>query len=186
VVSQHSPGAMVVSAGLPADAGLGYLAAMYRAGLAASCDAVAISLAGATPGDYLLVRQVMEANGDAGKPVWLTGLGWPASAGEDACVAGVSEAQQAESLVNAVRMAEQEPSIQLVMVDNYNRSVVDPSLEAACYSLIRSYWSARPAFLELAQMRQEELFPRAGPLLLQASRRAPQQGVKPHVYRPAS
>jgi hypothetical protein len=186
VISVRSPGTLVVSAGLPADAGLGYLAAMYRVGLAAYCDAVAISLEGATPGDYPLVREVMAANGDGGKPVWLTDLGWPASASGDACAAGVSEAQQAESLVHAVRMAAQEPSIQLAMVDNYNRAVVDPSLEAACYSLIRADWSARPAFLELAQMRQEELFPRGGQLLLQASRRAPQVGVKPHVYRPAS
>ncbi len=186
VISLQSPGTMVVSAELPAGAGLGYLAAMYRYGLAAHCDAVAISLTGAASGDYPLVRQVMAANGDGGKPVWLTGLGWPASAGDNTCAGGVSEVQQAEVLVRAVRMAEREPLIQLVMVDNYNRSVVDPSQEAACYSLIRADWSARPAFLELAQMRQEELFPYGGQTLPGASRRAPQAGVKPHVYRPAS
>jgi hypothetical protein len=186
VIRSHSPGTLVVSAGLPADAGLGYLAAMYRAGLAAHCDAVAVSLGRATAGDYLLVRQVMAANGDEGKPVWLTGLGWPAATGDGACAPGVSEEQQADSLVGAIRMAEQEPSIQLVIVDNYNWSVVDPSSNGACFSLIRSDWSARPAFLELAQMRQEELFPGAGQLLGHASRRAPQAGVKPHVYRPDS
>jgi hypothetical protein len=186
VISLQSPGTLVVSAGLPADAGLGYLAAMYRAGLAAYCDAVAVSLAGATAGDYQLVRQVMAANGDGGKPVWLTGLGWPTTTGGSACAAGVSEKQQADSLVHTVRIAEQEPSIQLVMVDNYNRSVVAPSSEAACYSLIRSDWSARPAFLDLAQMRQEEQFRAVGQLTMHASRRAPQAGVKPHVYRPDS
>jgi hypothetical protein len=184
VVHTHSPGALVVSAGLPADTGLGYLAAMYAAGLAAYCDAVAVQLARATAGDYQLVRQVMAANGDGGKPVWLTGLGWPAATDDGACPAGINEKQQADALVDAVRMAEGEPSIQLVMVDNYNRSVVNPSSDAACYSLIRSDWSARPAFLELAQMRQEQLFPGGGQPRMHASRRAPQAGVKPHVYRP--
>ncbi len=186
VVRQQSPGTLVVTAELPAHAGLGYLAAMYRAGLAAYCDALAVSLAGATAGDYHLVRQVMAANGDDGKAVWLTGLGWPATTGGSACTTGVGEKEQADSLVYTVRVARQEPSIQLVMVDNYNQSVVAPSSRAACYSLIRSDWSARPAFLELAQMRQEEEFRGGGQPLMHASRRAPQAGIKPHVYRPDS
>lgn len=183
-VSSRSPSALVVSAGVTADTGLGYLAAMYGAGLASHCDAIAVSVRGASAGTYEQVRQVMTANGDGSKPIWLTDVGWPVATDGSVCAAGLSEEQQSEALVHTVRTAAEDPSVQLVMVDNYNQSLVNPSSERACFSLMRSDWSARPAFLDLAQFRQEVLFLGAHNSAQQASHRVPQARLKPYSYQP--
>ena len=80
------PGATVVLAGLPNQAWTA-LASIYAAGGAGSFDAVAVHPYTSRVPDVLhfieLVREVMSANGDGAKPIWVTELSWPAAAALD-------------------------------------------------------------------------------------------------------
>lgn len=109
---------------------------------------------------YESVREVMVAGGDADTPMWITSLGWATA---NTSMPGmefamdVSEEQQAEYLVGALAQVQSQPYVAVVLVNNFNYSTTlnDPSL--AAYSLIRPDWSARPAFITLAQVRQSAL-----------------------------
>ncbi len=194
--------------GLAAVDDLEYLSIMYQAGFSAWCNVVGVHLNGTShpPSDYVdeaghtssafesessfffrhyeAVRRVMIAYGDEETPVWLTQVGWaslsPAPTGY-AYAADVTEEQQADYLIQAFRMAEQVPYIHAMMVDNFNLSTISPSSPAAGFSLIRSDWTARPALLRLAQMRQEQILSSAGASYSSARNRAPQSGVKPYL-----
>ncbi len=197
-----------VADGLAAVDDLEYLSIMYQAGFSAWCDVVGVHLNGTShpPSDYVdeagrassafesessfffrhyeAVRRVMVAHGDEETPVWLTQVGWaslsPAPNGY-AYAADVTEEQQADYLIQAFRMAEQTPYIHAMMVDNFNLSTIAPSSPEAGFSLIRSDWTARPALLRLAQMRQEQILSVAGASYSSARNRAPQSGVKPYL-----
>ena len=90
------------------------------------------------------------------KKIWLSEFGYDSS---DLGVPGyeystyVSEDQQAKFLVQAFQMARQTPYIGGVMVWNLNYQVAVPkSDEKWGFSVIRSDWSARPAYTALAAM----------------------------------
>ena len=196
-IKAGSPEALVVSAnlepvgeseadGVTSQADLAYLSATYGAGLASSYDVAGLSLHGpAGLGHYQELRQVMAEHGEGGRAVWLTQVTWPCSAKEEE----EQEEKQAEFLVETFQMAERSLTIQVMIVDNFNLSIVEPSAPESCTSLICSDWSARPAFLQLAQMRQQQIFSRAsgasgdGP---HPRNRAPQSGVKPYLYQPGA
>lgn len=203
-VKTQDPGALLISAGLaPVEGADGiaavddllYLEQAYQSGLSTWCDALGVTLDGGALAPqitvagprhfrhYEAVRRVMADYGDQDRPLWLTQVGWGVSPC-DGSLTGVSELDQAEYLVQAFQMARALPYLQVMMVDNFNLSVTAPDSPAAPYSMIRSDWSARPAFLRLAQMRQEEIFFGAGQAQLLAQNRAPQSGVKPYLYQP--
>jgi hypothetical protein len=100
-------------------------------------------------------RAVMERYGDGPKQIWLTEFGWdscqglPAPNGYEYC-ALTSEDQQAEYLVRAVQIAQQEwPWLGAMFVWNLNYAAT-PSIatsdEKYAWSLLRGDWSNRPAF----------------------------------------
>jgi len=161
-IKSASPEAKIVSAGLypgatedglAAMSDVEYLAGIRQAGGANWYDVLGVHLVGVGNGDDLDYHALQQDNES---PIWLTQVGWacPLAAQE---AAGECEEQQAAFLIRAFEMAEKAPAIQVVMVDNFNLSTVTPSDPAADFSLIRADWSARPAFLQLAQMRQEQV-----------------------------
>lgn len=193
-VRANAPRALVVSASLAISSQSGdseataYLIEMAEIGAGSWYDVLGISYLGSQgqrPGGEGLLAEyegmdgVMTSSGTAEKPIWLTDLQWDCSA-----AGGLSEEAQAELIVNLVQEAERTPALQVVVVDGFNIALVDPAAPQGC-SLIRSDWSAHPAFLGLAEMRQaHRFFGAAGPLR-QVQNRAPQLGVKPYLYRPS-
>jgi polysaccharide biosynthesis protein PslG len=111
---------------------------------------------------YEDVRAIMVANGADDQSIWLTSAGW-ASASQPAqgqeYAADVSEQQQADYLVEALMQIQSQPYIAAIMVNNFNLSTVASTpAELVPYSLIRTDWSARPAFVSLAKFRQGDIF----------------------------
>ena len=101
-IKAADPGAKVVLAGL-ADFSWKYLAQIYRVpGARSLFDIVAIHPYTATPQGVITIlqraRQVMNRNGDSGKPILATEITWPSSAGKAPPQFGVSttESQQAQ------------------------------------------------------------------------------------------
>jgi len=192
-IKTKDPQARVVSAGLyPAGEAqsmmvvddLAYLAAMYQEGAARCLDVLGVHLHGANFFSREYVEAILEIQSQyTEKPIWLTQVGWACAA--DGGVAQPCEAQQASYLIDAFTMAQEVPAIEALMVDNLNLSTVTPADPEAEFSLMRPDWSPRPAFVQLAQMRQYQVFTleRLGNPL--GRNRAPQSGPKPHRLRPA-
>jgi hypothetical protein len=158
---------------------LGYLAEMYQAGAALWLDVQGVHLEGVnyTSREYIAAIDAIQSQ-YAEKPIWLTQVGWACSAGEQ--VAQSCEEQQAAYLIEAFRMAEELPKIEALMVDNFNLSTVTPADPEADFSLMRADWSARPAFVQLAQMRQYQVLTLERLKRPMGRNRAPQSGPKPH------
>ena len=162
---------------------LSFYQGMYNAGAANYFDALGVRVDGfnnppndsptiatvATPNykghtsfyfrHYEDVRAVMVANGDADKMLWLTSAGWASSAtvvpGME-FAADVSEQQQAEYLATALSQVQAQPYIGVILINNFNYAATG-DVATGLYSLIRVDWSARPAFITLAQLRQNAL-----------------------------
>ena len=110
---------------------------------------------------YEAVHEIMLANGDASKTLWITSAGWASAAqplpGME-YAADVNEQQQATYLAEALVQAQSQPYIGAIIINNFNISTVPNSPpQLAPYSLIRADWSARPAFITLAQLRQGDV-----------------------------
>ncbi len=109
---------------------------------------------------YESVYQVMLAQQDAEKAIWITGASWASStvpvAGAPYAI-DVTEAQQAEYLVAAIEQVDAQIYIDALIIDNFNFAVMpDRDAVSAARSLIHNDWSARPAFVALAQIRQQQ------------------------------
>jgi len=108
---------------------------------------------------YEDVRVIMVANGNADKTLWITSAGWassPTTIPGMEFAADVSEQQQADYLAMALAQVQAQPYVGVVLINNFNFATAgDPYL--GLYSLIRTDWSARPAFITLAQLRQDSL-----------------------------
>jgi hypothetical protein len=101
---------------------------------------------------YREVHATMQANGDGDKPIWMTEFGWSAAQhlcefGESAGKkpAGVSEADQAQYLLDAMNCMEADPYLQVAFWYN-NRDLSGDSKMANMYGLRRFNGSQRPAF----------------------------------------
>ena len=107
---------------------------------------------------YEDIRAIMAENGDKNKKLWITSAGWASStekvAGKEFAL-DVTEQKQAEYLVGAIELAQTQPYIAALVINNFNYSTSFESDPSSLYSLIRADWSARPALLKLAQARQE-------------------------------
>ena len=150
----------------------GWLDATYRAGAKDAFDAMAVHTDTACldrgPTSYYRepdgrigrfaflgyreVRRVMEANGDAAKPIWMTEFGWSAARhtcefGEGAGrrPAGVTEEQQAQFLLEALHCLQADPYVTVAMWFN-NRDLQDDGKMANMYGLQRFDGSRRPAY----------------------------------------
>ena len=105
---------------------------------------------------YTQHRAVMEANGDADKPIWLTEMGWSTANTDPAYGFGAdnSEEDQAQFLVDAFRLIrESAPYITHAFVWNLNfQSVVGPEDEKFPFGVLRPDGAPRPAFTSLKEM----------------------------------
>jgi len=163
-----------------------YYQRMYTAGAANYFDALGVRVDGFNnaPGDtpaystvlsathkghtsfyfrhYEDVRNVMVANGGADADMWITSAGWASSEGPIAGLeyaADINEQQQAEFLVEALVQAQSQPYLSVIIVNNFNLATApDVPSYFGPYSLLRADWSARPAFITLAQIRQGDVF----------------------------
>ncbi len=150
-----------------------YLTELYRAGGGQWFDVLGVHLNGydnppdALPGSqggnfegsqrfflhYEELRQVMVEYGDAEAQMWLTMVGWASADGSGQGY--VTEEQQAEYLVRAFEIASHEPFVGLMVVNNFNYATLVPAGDImGAFSLLRPDWTARPAFMALARMRQ--------------------------------
>ena len=105
---------------------------------------------------YIQHRAVMEANGDADKPIWLTEMGWSTANADPAYGFGAdnSEEDQANFLVDAFQLIrESAPYITHAFVWNLNfQAVVDAQDEKFAFGLLRPDGSPRPAYTALKEM----------------------------------
>jgi hypothetical protein len=111
---------------------------------------------------YEDVRVLMVKYGDEAHNIWLTSAGWASSPqvieGME-YAADVTEDQQSDYLIQAVLQAQSQPYIGAIIVNNFNLATIGttpPNL--VYYSMLRTDWSARPAFLTIAQLRQGDAF----------------------------
>ncbi|MCL4294451.1 MAG: endo-1,4-beta-xylanase [Anaerolineae bacterium] len=166
-VKAADPEALVVSAGLaPTNSNDAtaiddrlFLAAMYQAGAGAYFDVLgthAYSFGQAPhvsesdskhPAFRRLaeLRQIMVAHGDAGKPVWITEMGWTTEPPADQVDIGVSLEQQADYLVAALEMIRRDWAwVKLVTIWNLSRP--QPGDPFGGYSLLDASGEPRPAY----------------------------------------
>jgi hypothetical protein len=110
---------------------------------------------------YEDVRAIMVENGDKDKRLWISSAGWASSAegvaGKEFAL-DVTEQKQAEYLASAIELAQSQPYIAALVINNFNYAASTENDPSAPYSLIRADWSARPALLKVAQVRQEMVF----------------------------
>ncbi len=105
---------------------------------------------------YTQHRAIMETNGDADKPIWLTEMGWSTANADPAYGFGAdnSEEDQAQFLVDAFRLIrDSAPYITHAFVWNLNfQSVIGPEDEKFAFGLLRPDGSPRPAYTALKEM----------------------------------
>jgi hypothetical protein len=88
---------------------------------------------------------VLAANGDAGKPLWLTEVGAPTN-GPD----GVGTAAQSEELTQAIGDAKSTSWIGALYIYTYEDSGSDPSTDEDWFGLLNADGSPKPAFAAVA------------------------------------
>lgn len=91
------------------------------------------------------LRAIMAANGDRAKPVWITEMGWTVEPPPEQPDIGVTLAQQADYLVDALALIRRDwPWVELVTV--WNLSQPAPGDPFGGYSLLDSSGQPRPAY----------------------------------------
>jgi hypothetical protein len=151
-VKGQDPSALVVSGGLSWDYSR-FLTAMYRAGAKGSFDVLALHPY-ATKGLAAWLRSIRAArrtevaNGDA-RPIWLTEFGFNTSVDPHAWQRGVTEAQQAQLVGDAYRVLDGEPYVGVAFYYSLRNnwwSHDDPHSIEACFGLLRTDFSPKPAY----------------------------------------
>ena len=168
------PNALIVSAGLAptndhtaqALDDRDFLRAMYAAGARGAFDVLAAHPYGfAQPPDdprnahnslnfWRLqdLRDIMIANGDAAKPIWITEFGYPTEISIASASSRVNENQQAQWLARAYEIARaQMPFVDLFTVWNLTRAAVAPQDQAG-FSLLRADGTFKPAYATVQAM----------------------------------
>jgi hypothetical protein len=170
-IKRNAPAATVVFSPTVGN-NYGFLEAAYAAGAQGSFDAMAVHTDTACldrPPSYFYrerdgrlgrftflayreVHEVMRANGDGDKPIWMTEFGWSAarhrcevgaSAGDKP--AGVTERRQARWLLAAMNCLERDPYVTVAMWFT-NRDLSGDRKMPNMYGLRRYNGSTRPAF----------------------------------------
>jgi hypothetical protein len=172
IASYHSikavdPSAVVITGGLAPETNDGtdinaitFLQDMYADGAKGSFDAVGYHPYSypALPDTYELwsgwsqmsqtpvsIESVMAANGDAGKPLWLTEVGAPTS-GPD----GVGTAAQAEDLTQAIANAKASSSIGALFIYTYEDSGTDTTTDEDWFGLVTASGAEKPSYAAVA------------------------------------
>jgi len=160
--------------------GLAFLEDLIQSGAAGTYDVLGLALdPSITSLDEQLVsvRQIVSHAGEV--PIWITRAGWSCALADSAAMAAC-EAHQADYLLDLAAQVERHSDVRAFMVDNLNLSIIDANHVAAGRSLMRSDWSPRPAFLELARIRQEQTMAAEMAPVAPTHNRASQSGPKPH------
>ena len=151
-VKSADPNATVVFGGTSGN-DTGFVDGAYRAGAKGSFDVMAVHpYTGSAPEaggglysfpGYREVRNVMLAYGDA-KPMWLTEFGW--STTSDSW--GVSAQTQADYLLRAYRMLEQDSYVQVAIWYNFRNNWWDRDADGWEYQcgLMRTDFTPKPAY----------------------------------------
>jgi hypothetical protein len=178
-IRQSDPTARIVAAGLAptnensprAMDDRAYLRALYASGIKDTFDILAAHpYANANPPDdprdshnslnfYRLfdLSDIMAANGDAAKPIWITEFGYTTDPPIEFAHLRVSEADQASWIPQAYQIAQQEmPFVEMFGVWNLNHEL-PLSDEQASYSLIHTDRSPKPAYAAVAAIKKESL-----------------------------
>ena len=155
------PSITVVLGGVTAG-GTDFLSSLYSNGVKNYCDAVAYHpyvwphapdeewrtgniFSGYTYHSFVrninAVQSIMSSNGDGSKPLWLTEVGWP-SGGNN----GVSEAQQAAYLTNAVSIAFAN-GVEKFFAYELKAPETDASDPESFFGILHSDYSFKPAYL---------------------------------------
>ena len=155
------PSITVVLGGVTAG-GTDFLSSLYSNGVKNYCDAVAYHpyvwphapdeewrtgniFSGYTYHSFVrninAVKSIMTSNGDGSKPLWLTQVGWP-SGGNN----GVSEAQQAAYLTNAVSIAFAN-GVEKFFAYELKAPETDASDPESFFGILHSDYSFKPAYL---------------------------------------
>lgn len=151
-VKEQDPSALVVSGGLSWNYDK-FLSAMYAAGAKDSFDVLALhpyttrSLS-QWVSSIRLARRTELANGDT-RPIWLTEFGFNTSVDASAWQPGVTEAEQAQLVTDAYRLLDGERYVQVAFyygLRNNWWSHDDPTSMDACFGLLRTDFSPKPAF----------------------------------------
>jgi hypothetical protein len=173
-IKAANPAAIVVSTGMVGN-NFGFLAQLYANAAGGSFDAVAVHTDTAcliAPPEhfyreldgrvgrfsftgYREVHQVMAANGDGLKPIWMTELGWnTSSTAPNSCrdgsqagtkPAGVTEAQQARNLTKAYECMAADPFVTVSMWFSLQDIRGRPNYDGHL-GLLRADASAKPAY----------------------------------------
>ena len=151
-VKTVDPAALVVSGGLSWDYQK-FLGAMYAAGAKSYFDVLALHpYATRSLSTWLssirLARRTELANGDT-RPIWLTEFGFNTSVDSSAWQPGVTETQQAQLVTDSYRLLEAESYVQLAFyyaLRNNWWSHDDPRSTDACFGLLRTDFSPKPAY----------------------------------------
>ncbi|MGE5141207.1 MAG: hypothetical protein ACM3JD_17190, partial [Rudaea sp.] len=100
-------------------------------------------------------RDIMAANGDTAKPIWITEFGYPVETTPADAALRVSEAEQAVWTAEAYELARNEmPYVGLFTVWNLTRQPFAQNDQAG-YSLVRANGTERPAFAALQSTEKE-------------------------------
>ncbi len=100
-------------------------------------------------------RDIMTANSDANKPIWITEFGYPTEQPPQDADRVVTEAQQADYIARAYDKARDElPWVDLFTVWNIVKTV-PPTDEQAGYTLVRPDGSTKPAYEAVRQLQKQ-------------------------------
>lgn len=89
------------------------------------------------------MKKIMEANGDGGKHMWISELGWSTGT----FYQGVTEAKQAEYTRQAYeRLINEFPYVDALMVYNARNKGTDPTSKEDNFGLMRSDYSPKPSY----------------------------------------
>lgn len=151
-----NPNAKVITAGL-AGADFGYLKEMYAAGAKGYFDIVGVHpyTNGRSPyaedaehpgwvyGGMTNMKSVMDSNGDSGKTMWATELGWQTSTVGNF----VTKDQQAQYIYDSYkRLYESFPYVTTIFVYGLRNDGTDPNAAIDNYGLLNRDFSQRPAY----------------------------------------
>jgi hypothetical protein len=172
-IKAADPGVTVVS-GPTTGNNYQWIQSLYNQGAGGSFDAVAVhtdtacldrgpdafyredgKLARYTFLGYRTVHDVMAANGDAGKPIWMSELGWSSTGGgPTSCTrgewagkkpSGVSEADQATFLIKAYECLANDSYVQKADWFTLRDTTAHPVDELNHYGLVHTNGSAKPS-----------------------------------------
>jgi hypothetical protein len=155
-IKAAAPSVPVLAASLSGADG-SYLQELYNAGIAGNFDGLAVHLYSGAQDPSLAVsnvgrrwsvrsgldwiREVMNANGDRGKDIWVTELGWSTCANRSpSCV---DEATQADFLARAISMLSAQNDVKAIEVYRV-RDLGDDLLGR--YGLVDANFNSKPAY----------------------------------------